>query len=242
MLKLRPAAAAAGIAIASLSGAAAQAQDSSRTNEIYHIFDIQTSARRAEIIKALQDGLNPNISKSDTMTPLVMGPPPQSAGRFSLVNPFENTQFPYAAMIPAAQMAQLRQVRCDGAVWINSAVRKVHGSQQLMLTMCLFPYTQGYQLDVYAIDMKEKGGSLSNRLGRALGEAIVGNSDGWTNKTILDTVRNVRRTLSARITYVEGQPEFTGAPWEDAIQGAPSGADKATQDNTSAPITPVPQP
>lgn len=225
------------IALTALSAPAAHAQDSSRTNEIYHIFDIKTSARRAEVIKALQDGLNPNISNSDSTTPIVMGPPPEAPGRFQIVNPFENSNFPYAAMIPSAQLAQMRTVKCDGAVWISSAMRKVSGSQKLMLTFCLFPYREGYALDIYAIDIKEKGGSLSNRLGRVLGQAIVGNSDGWTNKTILDAVRNVRRTISAQITYVEGQPEFTGTPWEDPIQGAPSGADKATQDTTTAPTT-----
>ena len=215
----------------------AAAQDSSRVTELYHIFDIQTDVRRGEMIKALQDGLNPNISNSDTTTPIVMGPAPEQPGRFKLVNPFENSPFPYAGMIPAAQMAIAKQVRCDGAVWISSAVRKVSGSQQLMLTMCLFPYTKGYQLDVYGVDIKERGGGISARLGRALGEAIVGKSDNWTNKTILDSVRSVRRVTNAKITYVEGQPEFTGTPWEDPVQGIPSAGDKQTEDTAPAPVS-----
>lgn len=223
------------IACTLISAAPVHAQDSSRVTELYHIFDFKTEARRAEMIKALQDGLNPNISESDTTTPLVMGPAPETPGRFKLVNPIEDGRFPFASMIPAAQAAMMKQVRCDGAVWISSAVRRVKGSQQLMLTMCLFPYTQGYQLDVYAVDIKERGGGLSQRLGRMLGQAIVGNSDGWTNKTILDAVRSVRRTTGANVSYVEGQPEFVGTPWEDGMAIAPSAADKATQDNTAAP-------
>ena len=212
---------------------AALAQDSSRTTELYHIFDFKTAARRGEVIKALQDGLNPNVSNSNTVTPIVMGPPPETPGRFRLVNPFENS--PFAGFVSTSDMATVKQARCDGAVWISSAVRKVRGSQSLMLTMCLYPYVQGYQLDIYAIDIKERGGGLSARLGRALGEAVVGKSDNWTNKTILDVVRNVRRTIGAEVSYVEGQPEFTGTPWEDPIQGVPSAVDKATIDTAPIP-------
>lgn len=228
---------AAGIAGAlAMTPIAAVAQDSSRTTELYHIFDFKTPMKRAEMIRILQDGINPNISKSNTVTPIVMGPAPEKPGRFTLVNPFENS--PYAGFVSTSQLSTIKQARCDGAVWISSAVRKVRGSQQLMITMCLFPYVEGYQLDVYAIDIKEKGGGLDARLGRALGQAIVGNSDNWTNKTILDVVRYVRSTAGATVTYVEGQPEFTGTPWEDGIQIAPSAADKRTIDTAPAPIGP----
>lgn len=217
---------------------AAAAQDSSRTTELYHIFDFKTAVKRGEMIRILQDGINPNISKSNTVTPIVMGPAPETPGRFTLVNPFENS--PYAGFISTSQLSTIKQARCDGAVWISSAVRKVRGSQQLMITLCLFPYVEGYQLDVYAIDIKEKGGGLDARLGRALGQAIVGNSDNWTNKTILDVVRYVRTTTGATVTYIEGQPEFTGTPWEDGIQLAPSAADKKTVDTAPAPTGPAP--
>ena len=228
---------AAGIAGAlAMTPIAALAQDSSRTTELYHIFDFKTPMKRAEMIRILQDGINPNISKSNTVTPIVMGPAPEKPGRFTLVNPFENS--PYAGFVSTSQLSTIKQARCDGAVWISSAVRKVRGSQQLMITMCLFPYVEGYQLDVYAIDIKEKGGGLDARLGRALGQAIVGNSDNWTNKTILDVVRYVRSTAGATVSYVEGQPEFTGTPWEDGIQFAPSGADKKTVDTAPAPTGP----
>lgn len=231
-----------GIVLAAAIGVAhvpATAQDSSRASELYHIFDIKTAAKRTDIVKALQDGLNPNISKSDTITPLVMGPAPEIPGRFTIVNPLEGSTL--GGLIPPSQLAQLRQVRCDGAVWISTAVRKVRGSNQLRMTWCLFPYVSGYHLDVHAIDVKERGGGLSERIGRAIGGAIVGNSDDWTNKTIIDALRSVNRTLTAEIAYVEGQPEFTGTPWLDPAQLAPSAADKATTDNTTAP-NPQPKP
>ena len=93
---------------------------------------------------------------------------------------------------------------------------------------------------VHAIDIKEKGGGLSAKIGRAIGTAIVGDSSGWTNKTIIDTLRNVQRQLSPAISYVEGQPAFTGTPWLDPVQLAPSTTDKATQENGAPPAIPTP--
>ena len=111
------------ISVASIAGAlamtpiAAVAQDSSRTTELYHIFDFKTAVKRGEMIKVLQDGINPNISKSNTVTPIVMGPAPETPGRFTLVNPFENS--PYAGFISTSQLSTIKQARCDGG-WAPS--------------------------------------------------------------------------------------------------------------------------
>ncbi len=214
------------------SATPAFAQDSDRANELYHIFDFKTTATRTAMAKALQDGLNPNVSNSNIITPIVMGAPPEKPGRFELYNPFENS--PFAGFVSAQQMATMKQARCNGAVWISSALRKVRGSQQLIITMCLYPYVEGYHLNVYAIDIKEKGGGISARLGRALGEAVVGDSSNRTNKTILDVVRSVRKVTGAQVKYVEGQPEFTGEPWLDVPTLLPSDLDKSTIDKTTA--------
>ena len=81
--------------------------------------------------------------------------------------------------------------------------------------MCLFPYTEGYHLDVYAADTEQKGGGLGAKLGRVIAGAVVKDPRDWTNKTIVGTVRSVANKTDAVVTYVEGQPAFTSAPWED---------------------------
>ncbi|GEM_PF-1265272 len=48
----------------------AQGQQAERTRELYHIFDIKTQADRQAIIRALTDGMNINVSDSQTITPL----------------------------------------------------------------------------------------------------------------------------------------------------------------------------
>lgn len=79
---------------------------------------------------------------------------------------------------------------------------------------------------MYALDLKEKGGGIAAKLGRAIAGGIVGKPEEWTNKTILDVLRRVRRDTGAIITYVEGQPEFVGEPWNDERAIMPSANEK----------------
>ncbi|WP_052208913.1 hypothetical protein [Croceibacterium mercuriale] len=200
-----------------------QAQQAERTKELYHIFDIRTQANRQELIRALTDGINLNASDSETVTPLIRGTPPAQAGTFELVDPFAGGRLGgFGALLGAAQQAQVKQVQCDGAVWIANAKRRIRGSQNLRMTMCLFPYTDGYHLDVYGLDTEDRGGGISRRLGRLIAGAVVGDPGDWTNKTIIDLLRTVDRQTNADINYVEGQPAFEGRPWEEAQQVMPN--------------------
>lgn len=213
--------------VAMVMSSPASAQQADRTRELYHIFDIRTDAPRDDVIRALTDGMNINVSDSQTITPLVRGTPPETPGTFELKDPFADGRLgAFGALLGSAQTAQLKQVECDGAVWISNAQRRLRGSQHLRLTMCLFPYTEGYHLDIYAIDTEDKGGGISRRIGRAIAGAFVGDPGDWTNKTIVDLLRTVDRQTNAEIDYVEGQPAFTDEPWQDDYQIMPSEAEK----------------
>lgn len=206
----------------------ATAKDVSRATEFYHIFDFKTDVSKAQMIKAATAGLGRNISASETVTPLVMTPTPEKPQRFEIVNPFENSRMGgLMAMMSPTQLAQLKQAQCNGAIWIANASRQIARSQNLRLTLCIFPYAGGYQLDVYGIDVLDKGGGLSKQLGRAIASAIVGDPVDWTNKTILDIVRSAASGTNAQVSYVEGQPEMEGRPWESQSQLLPNAVEKA---------------
>ena len=224
---IRVATATVAAALGLLAAAPAVAQSVEQASELYHIFDFKTDAPRRDVIAAADLGLRNNTNDRTATTPIVMGPPPAAPGRVRIVDPLSSGQLGgLAALVGAAQMAQLKQATCEGAVWVANAVRRTHRTQNLRLTLCLFPYAGGYQLDVYGVDTQQKGGSLSDRLGRAIGQKLVGDAAGWTNKTILDVVRSVRARTGAIVTYVEGQPEFTGEPWLDGTQLMPSRAEQ----------------
>lgn len=225
--------AALGAGLALLAITPAHAQQAERTKELYHIFDIRTQADRQELIRALTHGININASDSDTVTPLVRGTPPETASTFELVDPFEgnNRLGAFGALLGASQQAQIKQVSCDGAVWIANAQRRIRGSQNLRMTMCLFPYTDGYHLDIYALDTEDRGGGISRRLGRLIAGAVVGDPGDWTNKTIIDLLRTVDRQTNAEINYVEGQPAFEGRPWDEDYQVMPSEEEKRANED-----------
>ncbi len=207
-----------------LMGSPAIARDqSSRSREFYHIFDFQTDSKRSSVITGATAGFAINVSQSDTMTPIVLDEPPETPRRFTIVNPLENSRMGgMIAMIPPAQLAQFKQASCDGAVWIANAARKLKGSQQLRLTLCLFPYQAGYQLNIYGIDSEARGGGLSDRLGRVIAGAVVGSPEDWTNKTIIDVIRSIQSETGVKATYVEGQPEFVGTPWLEPSYALPT--------------------
>lgn len=181
-----------------------------KTVEYYRIFDVRTAARRADISKAASDGLGRNVNRAEETTPIpTFGVAPAAPGRFALVSPSHGSP---RAMFAARPM-DVRVVVCDGAVWTATALRNVAGANSLKLTACLFPYSQGYHLDLYAVFTKEEGGLYE--VSRQAAYAMVGTPEQWTEKTFLDIVRSIRDQTGAEIAFVEGFPELSGTPWLD---------------------------
>lgn len=187
--------------------------------EIYHVWDIKTSAGPDQFIKATADGIASNTNSINQNRPLMRGGPlPGTPGRFEIVDG--------AAAIPlnglAAMMAMsggstlsMRSANCNGAVWNSQAVREVTGSDYLRLTTCIYRYKSGYQINQYAIFTKVSGGMM--QIAREAAQSIVGTPEEWLNKTIVDTIRSVERSIGTTATYVEGQPAIGNLPKVDAM-------------------------
>ena len=185
--------------------------EKTKSEEYYRIFDIRTSADKKLVIKAASDGLGRNVGHANEATPIPSGTIPDAPGRFTLVNPFEGTRL--GALAGGAGSTGMRIATCEGAVWSARATKNVEGSYNLNLSACLFPYSQGYHLDLYAVFMKKQGGL--KELSRIMASAMVGTPEQWTEKTFLDIVRSIRERTGASITYLEGHPELSGTPWLD---------------------------
>lgn len=185
--------------------------EKTKTVEYYRIFDIKTQANRYEIAEAASDGLGRNVNDAQETTPIpTSATPPQTPGRFSLSNPFAGSKL---AALASVGGTSLKIATCDGAAWTATANREV-SSSTLKLTACLFPYTEGYHLDLYATFTKKEGGIL--QLSRSAANALVGSPEEWTEKTFLDIVRQIKSELGAEVTYLEGQPKLQGTPWLDS--------------------------
>jgi hypothetical protein len=186
--------------------------DKTTTVEYYRIFDIKTTAPRQKLAAAASAGLSRNVNNANEAMPIPSAAQaPETPGRFSLVNPFEGSRL--GALASAAGQLDMRVVNCNGSSWNAQAVRTIERSNELKLTACLFPYRDGYHLDLYAIFQKREGGLL--QMSRDMASAMVGTPEQWTEKTMLDIVRAIGAAVPAQITLLEAQPEISGTPWLD---------------------------
>lgn len=186
------------------------------TVEMYHIFDVKTTASAAAVAKAATDGLSQNTNEISSNTPLQMGVKvPVEPGRFTITDmssKFSGTGM--GAMMQLASMqnggVSLKGASCEGASWTARAQRTISGSSNLNLYACLYKYQGGYHLDTYAVFQKVEGGLY--QVSRDIAYKIAGTPEEWVNKTILDMVRGIEVATNAKVKRLEGQPDLGQEP------------------------------
>jgi hypothetical protein len=94
----------------------------------------------------------------------------------------------------------------------------VRGSDNMNMVACLFPYKDGYHLDMYAIFTKPEGGWLS--WPRHVGGMMMGTPEKFTENTMLDIVRAIRTSTRAQVSLVEAKPNLPGTPWLEGGDGS----------------------
>jgi hypothetical protein len=211
------------LALAGCGGLNQVLADRTETTELYHVFDIKTTADIDTVINSAADGLAQNSNSIRQNRPLMMGATtPATPGRFQLVD--MASAFQGTGMGAFMQMASnnaggttLRMAKCDGAVWTSHATRTIAGYTNLNLYNCLYAYKGGYQLDVYGVFQKNSGGL--NGITQSLASDLVGTPEQWVNKTIMDTVRSISAATHSRVVQLEGQPKLGGdqLPWVDKL-------------------------
>jgi hypothetical protein len=165
------------------------------TVEYYRVFDIRTDAAPQAVATAATDGIVRNVKDV-----VVATPPGVEAtampGHFRMADP---------ASAPSGTPT------CEGAAWTAKAAPHVRGSDNMNMVACLFPYRDGYHLDMYAIFTKPEGGWLS--WPRQVGGMMMGTPEKFTENTMLDIVRAIRTSTRAQVSLVEAKPNLAGTPW-----------------------------
>lgn len=183
-----------------------------KTVEYYRIFQIKTDAPRTAVAAAASNGLGRNVNNAHEATPIPASADlPDKPGRFKLINPLEGSRL--AALAASGGSIGFRVATCDGAVWTARAQRNVSGSSNLQLSACRWQFKGGYNLDLYAVFTKQEGGLF--QVSRDMASAMVGTPEEWTEKTLLDVVRQIKLSTNADVALLEAQPELGGTPWLD---------------------------
>jgi hypothetical protein len=179
-----------------------------KTVEYIRVFDIKTEAGANLVARAASEGISRNVSNATLATPLpATSAVAEQPGRLKLADPAAS---PPGAPVPSGPS-------CEGAAWTAKAAPEVRGGQNMNMVACLFPYKNGYHLDMYAVFTKKEGGWLE--WPRRMTGAVMGTPEKWTEATMLDIVRAIRESTNAQVALVEAKPDLNGAPWLEPGKG-----------------------
>jgi hypothetical protein len=181
------------------------------TVEYYRVFDIKTDAAAQAVAQAATDGIGRNVKDASIATPSAEAT--DLPGHFKMADPTS----------AAPGTAVDKSPSCEGASWTAKAAPHVRGGDNMNMVACLFPYKNGYHLDMYAVFTKSDGGWLS--WPRRVGGMMFGTPEKFTENTMLDIVRSIRTTTKAQVSLVEAKPNLPGTPWLEG--GAPLAAAQA---------------
>lgn len=150
--------------------------------EGFKIYDIKTDVSSSLTLKlsnslkeAMQDNAD-DVRFENNLPPATL---PDDAGRFELVNPFEN-----AKGLAALAGASMTTPTCKDAVIQATSNDKFAGAENTTFFTCLMPYKEGYKMNIYYAFTKVSGGFSSEALGRALAQSVVGDSSQFIPRTI----------------------------------------------------------
>lgn len=178
-----------------------------KTVEYYRVFDIKADPSNPAVVKAASEGISRHIADATLATPSIGADLQEQPGRFKLADP-----------TAAAPGTAMRGLNCEGAAWTARATPRVNGGDNMNMIACLFPYKNGYHLDMYAVFTEKEGGWLE--WPRRFTGRLMGTPEKWTDQTMVDVVRSIRDSTGAQVALVEARPALAGEPW---LQIGPSG-------------------
>ena len=173
------------------------------TIEYYRIYDIKTKADVETVSEAIKEGLSNNANPT-TKRNIPTGEIPNKPGRFKIESAFKDSNMGALMNMYGGQRG-MRMAVCDGAIWTATADRNVTDAP-VKVYACLWQYKGGYHIDMYAQLQKTSGGLYE--ISRQAAYAVVGDPEHWTEKTLLDPIREVSNIPGTKVKLLEAYPKI----------------------------------
>ena len=176
----------------------------SETFEDYHIIDVKYAGEPNSLFAAVENGAKRHSSSYSASRPLVVSGVPEEPGRFEIVNPLGNTDFGGLAALAGPQAtAQFKTATCEGATYVGQAQRQAGNMQSMKATVCLYPYTDGYSMQVYSVNTVKNGGGVEGLIQRGV-EGAIGDGEVWGRRLVDGLVAAVQQHPGTEVSYTEG--------------------------------------
>lgn len=190
------------------SGAAAHAQDilnnvvrsSTNSKPTFAVFDVRPASTSLD---ALQDAVSSAFKKhyDGIKTTQQMAPYPLPSGAPRMT--FQQASSAAGTIsVPDCAGASAIITSSDGTLAKYGEISVLQG--------CVFPYRDGYRVNVYALFVQKSGGANINVLGAMLGRAVtnaigIGDSSKFVGETI-DDIETRLKAITPQVALVELQP------------------------------------
>lgn len=183
------------------------------TTEMYRVFDIKSDAGESVIADAAIEGLTASVPEAKS-THLIQTEIPEEPQKIKLINPFKNTNALTLKVLYGDKYVPHKTMDCEEAIYVLDGTKEVAGDSNVDIKVCIFRYKDGYRLNEYAVLTKESGGFIE-QISRIGAHTMVGTPEEWTEKSMLDVVRNIKKRTDASVSFIQGWPEISGTPWLD---------------------------
>lgn len=177
------------------------------TEASFVIYDVQpASINRGQLLDAITHAVQKNQQKVRVTRDIQMGELPEKPGRFTLKDPFANTNI--GAMMSANGQSTKMPV-CDNSI-LTLASGSNNTSGNTTFFLCVIPYKAGYSVNIYSTFSSSSGGI--NAIGASLAKSVLGDSSQYIPRA-MNEVRTATESVGGKVAIIDSYipDSFKGA-------------------------------
>ncbi|MCQ8888076.1 hypothetical protein NQT72_00870 [Pseudoalteromonas carrageenovora] len=204
------------LSILALAGCAATTPTRT-TEQAYMVIDVKADATiRDELLDTIIETAQSNMSSLSVNRGIPPSSIPETASRFELVSPFQNTQLGglvsgFSALSQASGGATMKIPQCKDPLLTMKSDKSASGwSERTTFFICVVQYQKGYQVDVYTTFEQQTGGVSVNALSQSLVRSIAGD----TSQSIPTTMVRIRDSIANLDAQVKVKDSYIPSKWK----------------------------